>query len=547
MRKKYKKDVLSLACIAGFIFAALVCIGITGLFFLQRPKKDARDEANFSQILEEFDESLAIMVETRGVKHINTAFSRLEKRAVSVESLLSVLKRWRLLAQSDQRFMSAYQEAAQNAAARYPASQFLAVVAAEPLLRDRDFNEEDVGILRSYAERMAQGGLTESALSIYVLLGDMDSPEKASVIPGELLDLENRRFDVDRAILSILKGDIAAASVQINALLVKKDVSRIEKEFAAEFFYNYGKPSQAAEIFSQFSGEDGMVRQADALYLAGNKQSVRNLWTLLRSSQQDYVRNASLYNLAAVETDVDEKRNYLEQLVETLKLDNVEDSAYELYGVLQYSRLLPAQDALDMLERFSVWGKNPFADMEKVRRGREVWTQDKAVARAWLLLNTYQGNESLYEWVAWFFDFERRYGETDILMKDAAVNGIAGDWLIPHKAVGLIRNNEITSAQELLEAFPQDSWVVYADLARIYELNHSRMSIEKAVDYYRKAINQGMERNVENAARLQYRLSRCLRLLNRDAESRAALEAALELKPDYLEATAELKRMMEVE
>jgi hypothetical protein len=549
MRKKRKRDVLLLACISGFVFAALVCMGIAGLFILQRLGKDARNEPNFSQILQEFDESFEILLETRDVQHINTAFTRLEKQAVSVESLLSVLKRWRKLAQNDEQFIFAYQKATQNAAARYPASQLLSAVAAESLLWSMNFNAENVGTLHSYAERMAQGGLAKSALSIYVLLGDMDNPERASTIPEELFDLGNRRFDVDEAILRILKGDIATASVQINAILRREDVSQAEKEFAAEFFYNYDKPAQAAEIFSQFTDEDSMIRQSDALYLAGNEQSVRNIWILLLSSQQNYVKVKSLYNLAVAETDIGRKRNYLEQLAEALRSDDLKDSIYELYSIIRYSRILPAQDALDLLERSFAWGKTPLADMEKVSRGREIWTQDKTIAQTWFLLNTYQENEELYQWAAWFFDFERRYEETDMLIKNAAFNGIAGDWLILHKAIGLIRNNELASAQELLESTTQEnvSWAVYADLACIYEVNRSRESVERAVDYYKKAVSQNTEKSAENAARLQYRLSRCFRLLNRDAESKASLETALELKPDYLNAMTELRRMSEVE
>lgn len=549
MRKKHKRDALSLACVTGVVFVVLVCGGIAWLSVSQKLGKDARDEMNFSQILREFDESFILLVETGDVQHINAAFNRLEKQAVSVESLLSVLKRLRKLAQNDERFISAYQKLSQNAAARYPASQYLAVVAAETLLWGMDLGEENMNTLRSYAARMIQGGLTKPALSIYVLLGDMDNPERASVIPGELFDLGNRRFDVDEAILSILKGDTAAASVQINALLTKEDISQNEKKFAAEFFYNYDKPTQAAEIFSQFPGEDSMIRQADALYLSGDRQNVHNMWMLLLSSQQDYVRARSLYNLAVAETDIDRKRDYFEKFVEILKSNDLKDSIYELYGLLQYSRLLPAQDAIDLLERSFAWGEKSFADLEKIRRGREIWSRDRTIAQAWFLLNTYQKDENLYQWAAWFFDFERRYEETDMLIKNAAFNDITGDWLTLHEAVGLIHSNEIVAVQKLLESIPQEnaSWTVYADIARIYEMNRSRETIEKAIEYYKKAMDQSVEKSAGNAARLQYRLSRCFRLLNRDAESKAALETALKLKPDYLDAIMELKRIVEAE
>ncbi|MDR0643399.1 MAG: hypothetical protein LBG05_00595 [Treponema sp.] len=547
MSKKQRKDVLSLACTVGFAFAAIACAGLIWLLISQKLGKDTRDETNFSQILLEFDESFETLIETGSVQRISAALNLLEKQAVSVESLLSVLKRYRKLAQKDDRFISSYQKSTQSAAARYPASQPLAVVAAESLLWGMDFNAETIGLLRSYAARMIQGGLTKSALSIYVLLGDMDNPEKASTVPGGLFDLENRRFDADNAILSILKGDTAAASVQINAILMKKDVSQTEKKLAAEFFYHYGKPSQAAEIFSQFPGEDNMLRQADALYISGNEQNARNVWTLLLSSQQNYTKIKSLYNLAVTETDGDRKRDYLEQLAEILKSGELKNSVYELYGILHYSRLLSVQAAMELIDRVFMQGEKPLADLERIKRGREIWTQDKMVAQVWFLLNAYQKNESLYQWAAWFFDFERRYNETDMLIENAAFNDVAGDWLILHEAIGLISHNEIASARELLESVPPEhaSWTIFAVLGRIYEMNRSRESIEKAVDYYKKASLQNADKSVENAARLQYRLSRCFRFLGRDVESKAALETAIKLQPDYLDAMTELKRMRE--
>jgi tetratricopeptide (TPR) repeat protein len=541
-----KKDSLKIACVIGLIFGLILCGSLAFVhFFAKNPAQLAGNETGFSQALRDFDTFLVVSEETANLGQINRSLDKLEKKAISVESHLSVLKRRRLLAQRDERFLPAYQKAAQKVAAYFPASEQLAVVASESLLwTDTAIEDEAANQLRSYAIRLISPDFRSSALSIYVLLDDLDDPMKAAAIPGrEALfnrNLEQEHFLINDAILHILSGDNAAAAVQVNDMLTRPDVSVAARQFAAEFFYDYDKLIQSAEIFAQFSDETSLLRQADALWLSGNTQNARALWTALCSSMQPEIQARSLYNLASSESDSSKAAAYLERLSATLQTADIDkiSAPYMVYGIIQYTRLLPVPAAIANLEGQQV--QDPLFALEMIRREREVWTQEKAVAQTWLLVNKYPKDERLYQWAGWLFDFQRRYDEAAVLLKNALYNQVHGDWTILYESIALIQKNELGTALERLGTVTGEPalWSVNANIARILEVRHAT---EEALGHYEQAA--ALEKSSENAARIQFRMSRCLRTLGRDKESRAALETALRLNPDYLAALAELRRL----
>jgi tetratricopeptide (TPR) repeat protein len=566
-RKRTKKDVLNFACGLGIALGLILCGGFVFVHFSKAANPSA-SESSFFQALREFDGFLAASWEEAelDVRRVNQEFDKLEKKAISVESNLSVLKRRRLLSQKDGNFLPAYQKAAQKIAARFPASQPLAAVAAESLLvPSTPMNAAASGIggvdtemseqLRSYALRLADPAYKSVALDIYVLLGDMNDPVKASEIPGrdDLFPAHEDRFAVDNAILSLLKGDITAATAHVNEALKNKNalsngasIQQSTRQFAAEFFYDYDKPVRAAEIFAQFPDETSALRQADALWLSGNTQNARNVWALLVNSTKPEVKAKSLYNLAATETQPDKAKDYLAKLSVVLQADSKTDADYSSLGKIRYSRLLNAQDAINNLQAQT---QNPLIALELLRRQREIWTPDKTIAQTWFLLGKNPTDERIYQWAGWLFDFQRRYAETDMLVKNAEFNNLSGGWLELHEGISLILKDRLDDAlvhlKAVIAAAPAtvntaagNLWSAPANIGRILEARHSA---SEALEYYQIAAN--LEKGAENAARLQFRISRCLHSLGRDEESKAALEAALSLKPDYLPALAELKRL----
>ncbi|MDR2793242.1 MAG: tetratricopeptide repeat protein [Treponema sp.] len=558
MKKKAhsKKDSLNAVAAAGLVVGLIVLIGLGIAYSTERNLiRAAQDDERFFQALQDFDAFWANAQGIASVDQINRAFDNLEKKALSVESLLSMLKRRRAVAQKDVNFLIAYQKSAQRAAARYPASEPLAVTAAESLLvlpnnafpdtyaEEGSVAADNAGLLRSYASRLFGTRYKPAALSIYVLLGDMNDPVRASQIPEkESLfpeTITQEQFAVDDAILQILGTDLPSATARVNGLL-KTSKSPEVLNFAAQFFYDYGKPLQAAMIFAQSSDEESIIRQADALYLSGNVASARSFWTMLSTSQNTAYKVKSLYNLAATETNPQKTVSFLELLSAVLQHYDDPTASYATYGIIKYSRLLPAEEAAAYLEPQKAL--DPLIELEILGREQEIRTSEKTIARAWILLNTYPADERFYEWSGWLFNFLRRFEEAQWLVKNAAYNNITGAWLDVYKAVSLISAGDLNGSYEQLKLISHDDYHSYAAAANLARILEERHNTADALAYYEDALSRGIK-NKESAARIQYRISRCLQLLGRDEESKIALERALILKPDYLAALAELKRL----
>ncbi|MDR0707829.1 MAG: hypothetical protein LBF60_08135 [Treponema sp.] len=562
MKKKtcLKKNSLNAAIAAGVIIGFILAGGLCLVYIIDRNlSRSEQDDERFFQALQQFDVFLENARGIASASQINRAFENLEKKALSIESLLSVLKRRRILAQQDVQFLSAYQKSAQKAASRYPASEPLAVIAVESLLvlpnasgsnaleaaalAGVEVGDAEAGMARSYASRIFGTRYKPAALSVYVLLGDMNNPVRASQIPEkESLfpeTIAQEDLALDDVILRILGGDIASAAARTNELL-KTSKSPKVWNFAAQFFYDYGKPLQAAQIFAQSSDEESIIRQADALYLSNNTASARSFWTMLSTSQNNAYKLKSLYNLAATETNPQKTAAFLELLAAALRLHDDPSAPYAACGVIRYSRLLPPEAAISYLEPHQT--VNPLIELEMLRREREIRTPEKIIAQAWILLNKRPSDARFYEWSGWLFNFLRRPNEMEWLIQNAAYNNITGTWLDLYKGISLISAGDLDGAYEQLKRILDDNrcYAVPANLARIMEARHN--NTEEALAYYEEAVLRKID-SPEIAARIQYRISRRLYLLGRKEESKNALEKAVALNPNYLAARAGLKQL----
>ena len=215
-----------------------------------------------------------------------------------------------------------------------------------------------------------------------------------------------------------------------------------------------------------------------------------------------------------------------------------------MFGLIRYTRMLDTPRSIVILAEEGL-KKNPFLDLELFRRRLDTWPVDKSLAEAWLLLERHPEEERLYRWAAYFFDRQKQYTETAQLLKNAANRQIAGPWLDLHRALALIREGKVSGGEKILKdalaerrLLPEAAWLYHANLGRVSE---DRRSFSAALDYYRTAA--GLVTDKADAARLQLRISRCLKVLGRDGESRRALENALEFDPDNLDARYELRRL----
>jgi tetratricopeptide (TPR) repeat protein len=179
-------------------------------------------------------------------------------------------------------------------------------------------------------------------------------------------------------------------------------------------------------------------------------------------------------------------------------------------------------------------------DLELVRRRLEEWEIKRTVAETWLLLGRYPREEGIYRWGAWYFDRQRQFPETALLLRQARMNGIDDSVLVLHDVFRLIREDLLAEAEALLAERAENTslWQVPANLGLIAE---SRRSLSPALEYYERAAS--LTKNRLSEAKVRLRTARCLRMLGRDGESRRELEHILELDPENLNARLELRRL----
>jgi tetratricopeptide (TPR) repeat protein len=570
--------VLKGVCIFGLVIA-LILLGLL-VFFSRYGNVPLFSPflggTSFSRALEAYDRETAENPGLSTGRRI-ALLNSLEKKAQDTENHLSVLKRRRALTGggAKEAFVS-YAEAAERAGKFYPYSGQIAALRSESIILF--WTSERSGIstgsgIPDGAERekileltalMNEGALNELALAFSVYSGVMGDPAVARLLPAELFSLlcmaaegeERERYLVNFAIRNLLGGNVPEALSQVDALFAGPPLRDETWLFGAEFFYDHGNFVRSAELFSHFTDDRGIARQADALWLAGFAESAETLWKMAGvDGRPGDARSRSLYNLASVSPSPDEQQIWLEMLFQ-------DDLPYEpgrVFALIRFSRLVPPDRALAILEKTD--RSEGLFDLELLRRQSESRSVDKTVAETWVLVNNHPRDPRLYQWAAWYFDFQRRYGETALLLVQAERSGVKEPWIDLHKAFALIRENKLPEAEKLLHAVEEQGgygrlWQIPANLALILDL---RRNPREALELYE--IAAGLQADVVSrlrpvdaaagaaapelkaAARVQTRIARCLRSLGREAESRRVLDYALDLDPDNLEAELEKRRL----
>jgi tetratricopeptide (TPR) repeat protein len=549
------------------------------------PPRDIVEEGAFVRKLGDYDRVAGSLPsagpgDTERLIHL---LDELEKNALGVESHLSVLKRRRALAagsagsaagrswSGNNAALAAYRTSAERIAVSFPHSGPLAALAAEAVTRA--VMRENAGVspplsgviaerVREYAAVI--GGdprLASAALSACVLSGSMANPGQALTVPGGEALLraaaEHRRLRsreslvLDAAILAVLKNDAPGALERLGPLLeqsAKGGNAGAVPRLRAELLYDFGDPGQAAELFARFGDDRSIARQADALVLAGHANAARGLWIVLAapdlpdsgrvsggfSTERD-IRIRSLYNLAASAKGADEGAAVLERL---LTLDRE-----HLFGVIRYTRLLPASRAIAILEDSSLPGREALADLELLRRHREGWSIDRTVPETWLLINRHPETEAIYQWAGYYFVLQRRYSELPPLLRAAERNGFTGSWLDLQRALEYVRQGRLDEAERILTALTTApaagvSWEIHANLGRLLE---AKRSYTAALESYETAAAIVWEKTT--AAKIQFRIAHCLRALGRERESLRVLEYAQSLDNENLNIRLERERV----
>ena len=558
---------LRITQLAGLLLLVLTGFILTVFWFNERNgSKAMRQQDNFFLLLNEYDASADIITGTdREYEILNRDLDRLEKRAISVESWLSVLKRRRALAALHYPFAETYRNSINRALKAYPSSQPLTALAIASIVKDAAINNQAEQNLRGLLNVLIEPSFDTLRLSAHILLGDFSSPKAAAQISEGLSSGKEpsrnesfiRTYDtdsnvnedliVDFAILYILRENFREAAYEIQTRLNSAvPVNENFIRFAAEYYYDFGDIRRSAELFSRLEDEDAMIRQADALYLSGYTDSARSIWSILTNS----LNENSLYNLAVTEEDQKQSVSYLEKLVnaDILSLKNSRQ-----FGLIRYSRLLDHNEAAAALEfqpnaaalremsvpadaRFLTPSNSPYIDLEICRRSGSWQEPGRQVAEAWLLLDRHPDNENLYWWAAWKIFYQRFYDEAKILLNHADRLGFEGQWVNEYRAILLMEEGNLEMAEKILNSTPSDTieWYINANLGRIYE--SERYPIRALEQYESAALKV---RNQKTASIIQSRIARCFFALGRLSEAYKALEYSLELDPDNINARFE--------
>jgi tetratricopeptide (TPR) repeat protein len=529
---------LRITLLTGLVFIVLTG-GVLTLFFLteRSSSKSARLQDSFARTLREYDQHASEAVSEKEFMLLNRELDKLEKRAISVESWLSVLKRRRALGRYHQPSIDNYRKSLNRALEIFPASQPIAILASEILIKDTAINTETEQELRKFLPLFIDNSFNNLRLYFYVLLGGFNNPQRAAKLPSELLSDGNVSIFIDLAILKILRDNIRGAANDIQSIIQSETRSDDSLRLAAEFHYDFGDISRSAELFSFINDEKAMVRQADALYLAGFFESARSIWSMLSNSEKPPER--SLYNLGITSTEDNEAVFWYEKMI-NLPTDITESLQY---GLIRYSRLLDTAQAIALLRG----NENlkpaafPFIDLEICRRQGKNMEVGRQIAEAWLLLDRHGNIEDLYLWTAWLFLFQRNYSEMKILLNRMESPDFSGQWVNIYKGVLLMLEGDLETAEVILRSMPHENnwWTVYANLGCILE---TQRSTRQAFEQYQTASEKTS--NPKTVSRLQERIARCLITLGRYSEAYLALENAIELDPENLTAKLELDRVI---
>jgi len=544
---------LRITLLAGLILFVLAGAVLTAFFLIERSStRTTRQQDSFSRLLREYDLYFQELTGTeREFAYLNRELDKIEKRALTVESWLSVLKRRRSLAAVHPPSAENYANSITRALKAYPMSQPVTAIAVAAQLKNTAVNLEAGQKLRNWLSVFQDGEFNNLRLALHVILGDFKDSARASLLPSDIVSDGTESVNTDFAILKTLRADYRGAASDIQLMFnANARLSDSALRFAAEYFYDFGDLQRSAEIFSMIDDEKALVRQADALYLAGFTGMSRSIWSMLAAA----LNENSLYNLAVTSESAEEALSYLEKFA-TLEPQpslanqrfageqnpNNADSGCLQFGLIRYSRLLDYPQALSVLQNSKeiTPARFPFVDLEICKRNAPTQEGGRQAAEAWLLLDRHPENEDLYNWASRLFFYQRLYAEAEILLHRVEQFSFGGQWVPFYRAVLLMNEGDIEAAQAILRSIPvtDAGWPVYANLGRILE---TERSYSRAVEQYEAAAAQAQ--NPKTASRIQLRIAKCSSISGHPNEARRALEYALELDPENLTARLELDR-----
>ena len=564
------KKITRLAFLTGLILLSFIGIVIIIIHAISPPSSQKlRAERSFAKLLDEYDFRYKQLIESgqssfqyHELDTLGEELNELETKAAMFESWLSILKRRKQLANIDSRLLSDYQQSLQRALVAFPYSPEIASVAAAVLINTAKTPETETQ-LRNIIHVLSKPEFTTVRLALHVLLDDFNNPQRAfenlmikdenipAINMADILEntpvYETETMLINLAIMQILKGDVEAAKSSILTARRIFPPTEALTSLAAEYFYDFDDPRISAELFSMLEKTEYSMRQADALWLAGDSIDVRNIWAEITDlpAVESNILFRSLFNLASTSNTQEEVETLLERLIGQAPSEEI----CRKYGLILYSRLHNIDKALTILEDETENSSGDIADiiikLETIKRKAEHSEIAKIIAETWNLLNQYPETEELYNWGAWYFLLQRRHRDNQILFDAAKRQKFNGEGLIIFEAFWHIYEGRLDIAETILADIlsKNGNWVVSVNLGRIKE---SKREPSLAIELYKAALSNIMEeqehlseykKNI--ASRIWFRIAECQKRLHKTEESEQSLKQALELNPDNLNAILE--------
>lgn len=302
----------------------------------------------------------------------------------------------------------------------------------------------------------------------------------------------------------------------------------------ANLLYDFGSPEEAARLFHSLYEREGRLsfklQEADSYLKAGKAQSARAIWETLSGELSGSEAGLVLYNLGSMAETASDQRAYFTRLLDMERMHE--------YALLQYSRLLPAIDAISYLKQSPIYAQHALLQLETIRRQEVEHSTGYSVASLWLLLNRFPRDERLYHWAAWYLYRTGNTEELGRLLTMAQENHIENPALLLYKALIIMEQGRLSKAEALLASYTKTAWYIPANLAKIYERTYR---IAKAIEFYQLAASWAHNPLVES--RLYEQVANCYVILGRESDARRSYEYALQLNPDNITAAFALQKL----
>lgn len=484
---------------------------------------------------------------------VSERLDRLEQQISGSDYHLSLLKRRRQLAALYPEYQESYYSSLQKLRTLFPYSEKIAVIALSGLVSAKTvLSEEDKNRVKELASLIRD----ERYLPLLVLanarLGTFERVKTATENTTALNLLEDAcrlyalpavseaSYTTDAALLRIVKGDrIAALSVLDR--YIEKNQDTVEQVPAALFYlaallqYDFGDLSRAALYAKKVQGIRAELLLADIQYKNASYTEARYIWQQLLQNQllaEKYLTDV-LYNLAMSSTDIEQKKQYLEMLLERIPS--------HVHASIAYSRILDDTEAVSYLTPLAKDG-SPLLKLELIKRTAGTQGIDRTIGELWLLINQYPEFAQLYPWAAYYMNLTGRHEEAELLLQYAQRYQVDSDWSLQYKAFYAIQHDKLDEAEKVLRSAESEtvSWHIAANLAVIME---ARRSPASAIELYQLADSACTDSLLRSE--IQLRIANNFYAMNRVDDAVRSLEYALDLDKGNMKARAALRRMQQ--